>query len=119
MINAELTTVGKLMAILTAPGAIRAVLTQGPMIVNDYVFTVAETDTEYIFTVRRGSEVQNITLPKNGGGVDFDVDETLKLENGVLSVNTTNLMEQDNTLPITSAGVYTTVGNIEALLKTI
>lgn len=53
------------------------------------------------------------------GGVDFETDHTLKLENGILSVNTTNDMEQDNTLPITSAGVFATVGNIEALLKTI
>ena len=52
-------------------------------------------------------------------GVDFETDNTLKLENGILSVNTTNDMEQDNTLPITSAGVFATVGNIEALLKTI
>lgn len=55
----------------------------------------------------------------SGGNVDFQVGETLKLENGILSVNTTNDMEQDNTLPITSAGVFATVGNIEALLKTI
>lgn len=55
----------------------------------------------------------------NTGGVEFKTDETLKLENGILSVNTTDKMEQDNTLPITSAGVYATVGNIEALLKTI
>ena len=54
-----------------------------------------------------------------GGGVYFEVDDTLKLENGVLSVNTTRKLEQDNTLPITSAGVFATVGNIEALLKTI
>lgn len=53
------------------------------------------------------------------GGVDFKTDHTLKLENGVLSVNATNLAEQDNTRPITSAGVHTIVGNIEALLKTI
>ena len=52
-------------------------------------------------------------------GVDFETDHTLTLENGILSVNTTNQMEQDNTLPITSAGVFATVGNIEALLKTI
>ena len=51
--------------------------------------------------------------------VEFETDKTLRFENGVLSVNTTNDMEQDNTLPITSAGVYATVGNIEALLKTI
>ena len=59
-------------------------------------------------------------VPASGGsGVDFGTDATLKLENGILSVNTTNDMEQDNTLPITSAGVFATVGNIEALLKTI
>jgi hypothetical protein len=53
------------------------------------------------------------------GGMNFQTDDTLKLENGILSVNTTDEMERDNTLPITSAGVYATVGNIEALLKTI
>lgn len=60
-------------------------------------------------------------LEKNppSGGVKFEPDETLTLKDGILSVNTTDLMEQDNTLPITSAGVYATVGNIEALLKTI
>ena len=55
----------------------------------------------------------------NSGGVDFETDSTLILKDGILSVNTTNDVEQDNTLPITSAGVYTTVGNIETLLKTI
>jgi hypothetical protein len=54
-----------------------------------------------------------------GGGVPFVVDSTLTLKDGVLSVNTTDVMEEDNTLPITSAGVYATVGNIETLLKTI
>ena len=52
-------------------------------------------------------------------GVQFETDATLTLKDGVLSVNTTDQMEQDNTRPITSAGVYATVGNIEALLKTI
>ena len=52
-------------------------------------------------------------------GVNFETDHTLTLKDGILSVNTTDQMEQDNTLPITSAGVYATVGNIEVLLKTI
>lgn len=52
-------------------------------------------------------------------GVQFETDSTLTLKDGVLSVNTANQMEQDNTLPITSAAVYTTVGNIEILLGTI
>lgn len=54
-----------------------------------------------------------------GGGVDFTTDETLTLENGVLSVNTAKAVEADNTLPITSAAVAVTVGNIEVLLEII
>lgn len=54
-----------------------------------------------------------------GGGISFTLDDTLKLVNGVLGVNTSNAPEQDNTLPITSAAVAATVGNIEAILKTI
>ena len=53
------------------------------------------------------------------GGVSFETDETLTLKNGILSVNTTNSVEADNTLPITSAAVAVTVGNIEAILKII
>lgn len=48
------------------------------------------------------------------------IDETLKYnEQGALGVNTATETEQDNTLPITSAAVYTAVGNIEVLLGTI
>lgn len=60
--------------------------------------------------------INGISADENG---EIKTDDTLKFEKGILSVNTTNDMEQDNTLPITSAGVYATVGNIEALLKTI
>ena len=52
-------------------------------------------------------------------GVKFKPDETLKLEDGILSVNTADKVEEDNTLPVTSAAVYTEVGNINALLATI
>lgn len=54
-----------------------------------------------------------------GGGMSFTLDETLYLRNGVMGVNTTGDVEGDNTLPITSAAVHKTVGNIEILLKTI
>ena len=49
----------------------------------------------------------------------ISVDNTLVYENGVLRVNTTNDAEANNTLPITSAGVYTQLGNIGVLLETI
>ena len=41
------------------------------------------------------------------------------MENGILSVNTADAAEKDNTLPITSAAVAIEVGNIEVLLATI
>lgn len=59
------------------------------------------------------------TMVPGTGGVEFTTDETLKLENGILSVNTADEVEKDNTLPVTSAAVYTEVGNINALLATI
>lgn len=66
---------------------------------------------------------QWVTIPAllaaGGGGTSFTTDDTLTLENGVLSVNTADAVESDNTLPITSAAVQTTVGNINALLETI
>ncbi|MGM9590622.1 MAG: hypothetical protein ACI3V0_10685 [Faecousia sp.] len=58
-------------------------------------------------------------LGSGGGGVNFTVDETLTLKDGVLSVNTADAVEADNTLPVTSAAVNTTVGNIEILLAMI
>lgn len=55
-----------------------------------------------------------------GGSAQINIDKkTLMLKNGVLSVNTTDVAETDNTLPITSAGVNTIVGNIGAILDTI
>ena len=53
------------------------------------------------------------------GGASFETDETLILKDGVWSVNTADVVEADNTLPVTSAAVSVTVGNIEALLQTI
>lgn len=49
----------------------------------------------------------------------YDIGEGLKIEGNTLSVDTADIAEQDNTKPITSSAVYTTVGNIHALLSTI
>ena len=56
-----------------------------------------------------------------GGGAAYTIGHGLKLDakTNTLSVDTADKMEQDNTLPITSAAVYVEVGNINALLKTI
>lgn len=52
--------------------------------------------------------------------INFKTDNTLVVsEEGVLGVNVAGVVEKDNTLPVSSAAVYTTVGNISALLDTI
>lgn len=48
------------------------------------------------------------------------VGENLSItEKGTLSVSTADDVEADNTLPITAAAVYTEIGNIDALLKSL
>lgn len=55
------------------------------------------------------------------GGAAYVIGSGLKLDEttNTLSVDTADDVEQDNTKPITSAAVYETVGNINALLATI
>ena len=55
-------------------------------------------------------------LPAAGG---YKIGEGLKLADNVLSVDTVSKVEKNNTKPISSAAVYTAVGNIEVLLATI
>lgn len=73
-------------------------------------------------------EVQNLATGPGGvlvpattttlGGVM--VGEGLKVENtGRLSVDTATEVEQGNNKPITSAAVFTEIGNIDVLLATI
>lgn len=69
-----------------------------------------------------GSQGVEVNIPTGGGGgTSYVIGDGLKLdpESNTLSVDTANAVEQDNTLPVTSAAVYTTVGNIETLLGTI
>lgn len=74
------------------------------------------TEEEVEATAARAAELVEINSIK----ADLKTDETLHFdENGVLGVNTTDEAEADNTLPITSAGVHTQLGNIEILLGTI
>lgn len=59
-------------------------------------------------------------LPGDGGGFPYQLGSSLKIVGGTtLEVNTADQAEADNTLPISSAAVHTTVGNIDALLQTI
>lgn len=63
----------------------------------------------------------NEARQSGGGGGGYTIGPGLKLdaETNTLSVDTADAVEKDNTKPVTSAAVYTEVGNINALLATI
>lgn len=77
----------------------------------------SEADNGKLLGVVNG-ETQWVT-GGTGGDFPYILGPTLKVVDNTLDVNTATNVEQDNTLPITSAAVYTTVGNIEILLETI
>lgn len=79
----------------------------------DYVFTPADQTTLEDLKER-------ISKLEESGGTSLEIDrKTLIFQDGKLKVNTTDEVKEDNSQPITSAGVAVTVGNIETLLKTI
>ena len=63
--------------------------------------------------------VDKILLDIPSGGVQFETDETLTLENGILSVNTIDQVIEDDKRPVTSGAVYQEFSKAVALLKTI
>ena len=56
---------------------------------------------------------------RGGSTTQLIAGENIEIINNVISVTTATDVEEDNTKPITSAAVYTEVGNINVLLKTI
>ncbi len=63
--------------------------------------------------------IQGQVTGGGSGGVSYAIGSGLKLEGGVLSVDAASAVEEDNTKPVTSAAVYTELGNVEALLENI
>ena len=64
-------------------------------------------------------------LKAGGGGSGAVSEDDIRaaveeyMEENPVEVKTTDVVEKDNTLPVTSAGVYTVCGNIEALLQAL
>lgn len=54
-----------------------------------------------------------------GDGESYQIGSGLKVVDGKLTVDVVDAVEKDNTRPVTSGAVFTTVGNIDALLQTI
>lgn len=77
---------------------------------------------EFELTNRNPIDVSfNVSVRADGGSGGYNIGPGLKLdaETNTLSVDTADAVEKDNTKPVTSAAVYTEVGNINALLATI
>ena len=75
-------------------------------------------------TYNKGNLVDAINEARQSGGGSgggYTIGDGLKLDaaTNTLSVDTAAAVEKDNTKPVTSAAVYTEVGNINALLATI
>lgn len=70
--------------------------------------TITDANGEHVATIEDGSVA------------DVPIDnDTIVIRNGQLAVNTVNTAEQDNSRPISSAGVQMIVGNIDVLLRGI
>lgn len=81
-------------------------------------------DLDELKTYNKDTLVAAINEARNSGGGTgggYNIGSGLKLdaETNTLSVDTAEAVEKDNTKPVTSAAVYTEVGNINALLATI
>lgn len=89
--------------------------------IRNRVTSISETsdDTKYPSAKAVYDLFKSIGSSGDISCVEFETDETLSLIDGVLSVNRAQKVEQNNTLPITSAAVYTEVGNINALLQAL
>lgn len=82
-------------------------------------------DLDNLKTYNKGNLVDAINEARSSGGGSggggYTIGDGLKLDaaTNTLSVDTAAAVEKDNTKPVTSAAVYTEVGNINALLATI
>ncbi len=64
-------------------------------------------------------EVELLAEVIQSNGKTVEIGNGLKLDDNVLSVDTADNVEKDNTKPVTSAAVYTVVGNINAILESL
>ncbi|MCI7135250.1 MAG: hypothetical protein MSA04_09540 [Clostridiales bacterium] len=81
-------------------------------------------DLDDLQTYNKGNLVDAINEARGSGGSGgggYTIGDGLKLDaaTNTLSVDTAAAVEKDNTKPVTSAAVYTEVGNINAMLATI
>lgn len=91
-------------------------------------FPIATSDTVGGITAEPKTDAQTMPVgidPETGrlftqpGAGGYEIGDGLKVVEGKLTVDTARAVEQDNTRPVTSAAVFTEVGNIEVLLAAL
>lgn len=76
--------------------------------------------TELQGSMRAGGALTGRLGGSSGGeAVPYKIGDGLKVVEGTLMVDTANVVEEDNTRPVTSAAVHVQIGNIEALLAAL
>ena len=87
------------------------------VVVEEYADVIADWESRIL-------RLEDLVSAGGGGSgsgsvAEFKIGDGLKLLNGTLTVDTAEVVEEDNTKPVTSAAVYTELGNISVLLGTI
>lgn len=83
------------------------------------LIVVVENGTAKLYVIQPDKSLKEIS--GEGTSSNYNIGNGLKLDGdtNTLSVDVATEVSEDNTLPITSAAVYTEVGNINVLLQTI
>ena len=76
-------------------------------------------EDEIAQAVKEANEAADRAEQAAGSAGGFKAGAGLIMKGDVLSVDTANAVEEDNTKPVTSAAVFTQLGNVEALLASI
>lgn len=79
-------------------------------------FTIEDAGKSIVVS-EDGTKYELKMITDNQGS--YPIGDGLKIVDGKLTVDVVHVAEEDNTKPITSGAVFTTVGNIDALLQTI
>lgn len=80
---------------------------------------LAYTETGELGLYAGENVLSSVPVEGGGSGTAYKFGHGLKVTGNTVSVDAVSDFKGDNTLPMTAAGVQTTVGNIEALLGTI
>lgn len=83
------------------------------------LIVVVENNTAKLYVIQPDKSLKEISGQETSSNYNIGSGLKLDRDTNTLSVDVATEVLEDNTLPITSAAVYTEVGNINVLLQTI